>query len=91
MARSKTARVQPKRKKKTSRSRRRDRGVRLSKAELAQIERELDRYMERWARHAIILEEGGPRRLTDEEVRMAARQSRPSRRPSSSRKAGKKR
>ena len=76
-------------KKKTSRSRTRDRSVRLTKAELDQIDRELDRYMERWARHAIILEDGVARRLTEEEVQMAVPKKR--RRPSSRLKAGKRR
>jgi hypothetical protein len=46
------------------------------KAELAQIDRQLDRYMERWARHAIILEDGVARRLTEEEVQLAVPKSR---------------
>ena len=71
-----------KKKKKASRSRTRDRGVRLSKSEQAQIDRELDRYMERWARHAIIVDGDVVRRLTEEEVQMAARKNRaPARRP----------
>jgi hypothetical protein len=75
----------------TSSSRTRVQAKKKKKTELAQIDRELDRYMERWARHAIILDDDGARRLTEEEVRMAAWQSRPGRRLSSRLKAGKKR
>ena len=84
-------RVQAKKRKKTSRSRTRARGVRLSKSLLAQMNRDVDRYMERWARHAIIVDGDIVRRLTEEEVQMAAGKRRAGRRLSSKPKAAKKR
>jgi hypothetical protein len=44
--------------------------VTFSNAELLEMDREVERYIERWLRHVILVEDDGtPRRLSEEEVR----------------------
>jgi hypothetical protein len=56
---------------------RKTREVIFSSVELLEMDREVERYIERWLRHVILVEDDGtPRRLSEEEVKDGVKSTR---------------